>query len=182
MQIIKPRHIIEIGSGYSTAVMLDTNENYFENKIHITCIEPRADRLRTLLRTIDDLEVYEKDLQEIPVQFFDTLGKNDILFIDSSHVSKMNSDVNYVFFEILPRLKKGCYIHFHDVFYPFIYPRRWIYEGRSYNEMYMIRAFLMNNKEYSVQFFGDMLSQRCSDLIPEYLQGVGIGSLWIKKN
>ena len=54
---------------------------------------------------------------------FEKLEENDILFIDSSHVSKMDSDVNFLFFEILPRLKSGVYIHFHDVFYPFIYPK-----------------------------------------------------------
>lgn len=107
IRIVKPKKIIEIGSGFSTSVMLDTNENYFNNGIKIISIEPRADRLRTLLRPDDNLEIYEKDLQEIPLEFFEILNENDILFIDSSHVSKINSDVNYLFFEVLPRLKNN---------------------------------------------------------------------------
>lgn len=181
LRIIKPKRIIEIGSGFSTAVMLDTNENYFNNQMEILSIEPRANRLKELLKPEDNLKIYEKDLQEVSLDFFDILDNDDILFIDSSHVSKINSDVNYLFFEILPRIKKNVYIHFHDMFYPFTYPSEWIYQGRAYNEMYLLRAFLMNNKQYSIQLFGDMLQKKCSDKIDIKLRGCGTGSIWIKK-
>lgn len=108
------------------------------------------------------------------------MKKNDILFIDSSYISKMNSDVNYLFFNILPQLTEGVYIHFYDIMYPFLYPSKWIYERRVYNEMYILRAFLMNNKEYSVQLFGDMMSKKYADLFGE-LRGVGQGSFWMRK-
>lgn len=181
MQIVKPKNIIEIGSGYSTAVMLDTNESYFNNEINIISVDPRADRLKSLLKTTDNLKILEKDIQEITVDFFDLLKENDILFIDSSHVSKIGSDVNYILFEILPRLNNGVYIHFHDMFFPFIYPRDWVYNGNAYNELYLLRAFLMNNKDYSVQLFGDML-QKQHVKVNKKLDGCGVGSLWLKKN
>lgn len=181
INIIRPQNIIEVGSGFSTAVMLDTNENYFKNNIKIYSIEPRPDRLYALLKPSDNLKIYEKNLQDVPVSFFEKLNSNDILFIDSSHVSKVNSDVNYLFFEIIPRLKEGIYIHFHDVFYPFIYPKKWIYEGRAYSEMYLLRAFLMNNEKYSIQFWGDMLRQKYSDRVAGTLSEYGNDSLWIKK-
>lgn len=107
MRIVKPHNIIEVGSGYSTAVMLDTNEFYLENKVNIISIEPNAGRLRERLKQTDRIELHEKKLQDIPVNFFEILGENDILFIDSSHISKIGSDVNYLFFEILPRLGGG---------------------------------------------------------------------------
>lgn len=185
MRILKPRNIIEVGSGFSTAVMLDTNEKFMGHQVAITSIEPNARRLKSLLRPGDNLEIFEKKLQEIPVSFFEKLQEDDILFIDSSHVSKMNADVNYILFEILPRLKAGVYIHFHDMFYPFIYPKDWVYEGRAYNEAFMLRAFLMNNQKYSIQLFGEMFASKCmhayKDKIPEHLSGCGCGSLWIKK-
>lgn len=181
MRIIQPRKIIEVGSGFSTAAMLDTNEFYFNNKIEITSIEPRTDRLKSILKETDNIEIYEKDLQEMPVSYFQVLEENDILFIDSSHVSKIASDVNFLLFEIIPRLKDGVYIHFHDITYPFVYPKEWIYEGRAYNEMYLLRAFLMNNKKYEIQLFGHMLELKHKDLLPERLYGVGVGSLWIRK-
>lgn len=182
MQFLKPNRIIEVGSGYSTAVMLDTNENYFDNRIRIQSIEPYPDRLKSLIKKTDKLELQEEFLENIPITIFEELQENDILFIDSSHVSKVNSDVNYLFFEILPRLKKGVYIHFHDIFWPFEYPKEWIYEGRVYNELYMLRAFLMNNENYSIVLFGDMLRKRYADKIDSIMLGCGAGSIWIRKD
>lgn len=181
LRIVKPKRIIEIGSGYSTSVMLDTNEAFLGNSIQITSIEPRADRLKALLRPTDNLKIYETDMQKIPLSFFEQLEKDDILFIDSSHVSKINSDVNRVFFEILPYLKQGVYVHFHDILYPFIYPKQWIYEGRAYNEAYLLRAFLMNNSSWSIQFFGDMLMKKYKERLIDRLEGCGSASIWIRK-
>ncbi len=141
MQHLRPNKIIEVGSGYSTAVMLDTNDRFFNGKIEIHSIEPFSDRLKALLRKNDRIKLTESFLEDIPLDIFDELNEQDILFIDSSHVSKIHSDVNYIFFEILPRLKKGVYIHFHDMFYPFEYPSTWIYKGKTYNEMYLLRTF-----------------------------------------
>lgn len=181
MRIAEPKRIIEVGSGFSTAAMLDINENYFNNAIKIISIEPRPDRLKQLIKSADNIEVYKRNLQDISTDFFDILEENDILFIDSSHVSKMNSDVNYLLFEILPCLNKGVYIHFHDIFYPFIYPRQWVYEGRAYNEMYLLRAFLMNNNKYSIQFFGEMLNHKYKEELCDKLLGNSGGSIWIQK-
>lgn len=73
------------------------------------------------------------------------------------------------------------YVHFHDIHYPFIYPAKWIYEGRAYNEQYLLRAFLMNNSSWSIQFFGDMLMQKYKERMIGKLKGCGIGSIWIQK-
>lgn len=180
LRIFKPNRIIEVGSGFSTAVMLDINETNFQNRIEINSIEPYAARLKSLLKKDDNIKIQECFLEDISVDFFEQLQENDILFIDSSHVSRVNSDVNYIMFEILPRLKKGVYIHFHDMFYPFEYPKRWIYEGRAYNEIYLLRAFLMNNNKFSIQFFGEMLMKKYSDKLNNKLQNIA-GSIWIKK-
>ncbi|MEY8410227.1 class I SAM-dependent methyltransferase [Lachnospiraceae bacterium 62-26] len=180
IRILKPHKIIEVGSGYSTAVMLDVNENYFNNEIQITSIEPDPARLKSLLKQTDNIDIIEKKLQDISENFFEKLEENDILFIDSSHISKIDSDVNHLFFDILPLLSKGVYVHLHDVMYPFTYPKEWIYEGRAYNEMYMLRAFLMNNEAYSVQFFGDMLSKKYARSLGKVI-GCGEGSFWMRK-
>ena len=86
MRILRPQNIIEVGSGYSTAAMLDINEKFMGHQVAITSIEPNAERLKSLIRTEDDIEIHEKVLQEVPVTFFEKLKENDILFIDSSHV------------------------------------------------------------------------------------------------
>jgi len=115
---------------------------------------------------------------------FDALSSNDILFIDSTHVSKTGSDVNRILFDILPRLSRGVFIHFHDVFYPFEYPKEWVYEGRAWNEDYILRAFLEYNDAFEIVLFGTWLAKFERDLLremmPMTLENPG-GSLWLRK-
>ena len=148
----KPKRVIEIGSGFSSAVMLDTNEYFMDNKIQCIFIDPDSDRLLSCFK-INDREnhkIIKTYVQDVDLDLFSQLQENDILFIDSSHVAKTGSDVNFILFDILPRLKKGVLIHFHDIFYPFEYPKKWALEGRSWNEAYLLKAFLSYNFKYKI--------------------------------
>jgi predicted O-methyltransferase YrrM len=183
---VKPRRIIEIGSGYSSAAMLDTNEVFFSNSIACTFIDPYPERVSAVLRESDRtrVEIICRKAQDVPAETFAALESGDILFVDSSHVSKVNSDVNYVFFSILPTLKAGVFIHFHDVFDGFEYPKKWIYEGRAWNEAYVLRAFLQYNRHFKIVFFTTFL-ERCyrsefATHMPLCLENPG-GSIWICK-
>lgn len=180
----KPKRLIEIGSGFSSAVTLDTNELYFDNSIECTFIEPYPERLKSLLRNNDNVKIIEKKLQDVDLSVFEELENGDILFVDSTHVSKCGSDVNMIMFNILPRLKNGVIIHFHDVFFPFEYPKEWIYTGRFWNEDYLLRAFLQYNSSFKVMYFNSYMNTRYADLIKESmplcLKNSG-GSLWIRK-
>lgn len=180
MRIIEPKRIIEVGSGFSTAAMVDVNEQYFDGSIDISCIEPDTGRLRKLLKPSDKVSINETKLQMVSEGFFDILDRGDILFIDSSHVAKVNGDVNYYFFEIFPRLKSGVYVHIHDIPYPMEYYKPWVYEGRAYNELYLLRAFLMYNSLFSIQFFGEYLMDQYSERIPKEMTEIG-GSIWLRK-
>lgn len=108
----------------------------------------------------------------------------DILFIDSTHVSKIDSDVNLYLFHILPRLAKGVLIHIHDISYPFEYYKEWIYNGRAWNEAYMIRTFLQFNTSFKIKFWGLYFENVHKELyfkhMPLYAKCPG-GSLWLEK-
>lgn len=182
---LKPKKIIEVGSGFSSALMLDTNTLFFENKIALHFIEPYPERLQSLMTDSDkkQVKIIVKKIQEVPLDFFGTLENGDILFIDSSHVSKCGSDLNYILFEILPVLNKGVFIHFHDIFYPFEYPKQWVFDGRNWNENYILRAFLMYNKSFKIKLFSHYLHLHQA----QYLKNMPItandfgGSIWLKK-
>jgi predicted O-methyltransferase YrrM len=182
----RPRRIIEVGSGYSSCVTLDTNELFFDNRIACTFVEPYPQLLRTLLRD-DDLgriEILDRGLQEITLDRFRALEANDILFIDSTHVAKIGSDVNYIFANILPALRPGVYVHFHDIVYPFDYPKEWIYEGRAWTEAYLLRAFLTFNNAYEIVLFNTFLERfhrdRFARRMPLCLKNEG-GSIWLRR-
>ncbi|WP_197029842.1 class I SAM-dependent methyltransferase [Paenibacillus sp. 1-18] len=180
----KPKKIIEIGSGFSSAATLDVNERYFNNELVCTFIEPYPERLQSLLKANDRVRIIEKKLQEVDLSEFATLSAGDILFIDSTHVSKTGSDVNYIFFEILPLLKKGVFIHFHDILYPFEYLKEWVYEGRAWNEVYMLRSFLQYNNAYKIKFWSSYLinfyKEDYNKFMPQCFKNTG-GSIWLQK-
>jgi predicted O-methyltransferase YrrM len=154
-----PKNIIEVGSGFSSAVMLDTNDHFNNKSVRLTFIEPYPEQLKKLFRSGDQevSTIIEKKLQDVSLEIFASLEENDILFIDSTHVCKTGSDLNYLFFHILPVLNKGVIIHFHDVFNSFEYPREWVLGGRNWNENYLLRAFLMYNNAFKILLFNEYL-------------------------
>ena len=183
IRYFQPKKIIEVGSGFSSAIMLDVNERFFHNFIDLTFVEPYTERLESLLKVGDQCNIVREKVQSVPLDAFQNLCKNDILFIDSTHVAKTGSDVNYLLFEILPTLKKGVLIHFHDIFYPFEYPQDWVFEGRNWNECYLLKAFLMYNECFNICLFSHYLHTHHKDAFADmpltYLNPGG--NLWLQK-
>jgi len=185
MRHFNPKRIIEIGSGYSSCFTLDVNESFFNYAVSCTFIEPFPERLYSLIRhdDIDRIEIIESRLQDVNLERFSELQAGDILFVDSTHISKINSDVNYILFKILPHLQRGVVVHFHDIFYPFEYPKEWIYEGYAWNEAYTLRAFLQYNYTFQIIFFHDFqLRFRREEFLRDF-PSLGWGqNIWLKKN
>ena len=144
----QPRLIIEIGSGLSSLLLAQAAAR--NGNSALICIEPFPREfvrkgfpgLRSLI---------EKKVQDIDLEFFSQLESGDLLFIDSSHTVKIGGDVNYLFLEVLPRLKPGVIVHVHDIFLPFDYRRDWVMdEFRFWSEQYLLQAFLTFNSEFEV--------------------------------
>jgi predicted O-methyltransferase YrrM len=161
-----PKRIVEVGSGYSSCVMLDTAELFLDGRVDFTFIAPYPDRLLSLLRPLDlgRVKILAQRVQDVALGSFLALERNDILFIDSSHVMKIGSDVHHLLTEILPRLRPGVYVHIHDVFYPFEYPEEWITEGRAWSEAYALRAFLTSNEAFEIVLFNTYLERFHRDI------------------
>jgi hypothetical protein len=194
LQYERPRRFVDIGGGFTTLLLLDLNDTVFkEDPVRIEVIEPHPESLRSMLRENDRLSVRAERVQEIDLAFFEELDKGDVLFLDTTHVSKLGSDVNHIMFNILPRLKRGVRIHAHEMFFPFEYPGEFFFEGKYWNELYLWRAFLTHNAEYEIELFNSYLErfdeQVMRRLFPRYfekgrpeivVQNQG-SSLWLKK-
>jgi predicted O-methyltransferase YrrM len=182
----RPKRIIEAGSGFSSAVMLDTNDLFFDGAIQLEFIEPYPERLNSLLTARDRARavVHVNKLQEMPVDHFRQLESGDFLFIDSSHVTRAAGEVNYYMFDILPALRPGVFVHLHDIFNGFEYPRYWIEAGKSWNEAYLLRAFLQYNSAFEIVLMNDYLAHFHRDFLrqrmPLCLENTG-GSIWLRK-
>lgn len=186
MRWLRPKRIVEIGSGFSSSAMLDTNQRFFNNAIDCTFIEPYPELLINLFfpGDADRVRVLAKKVYDVTLDTFARLEAGDILFVDSSHVAKVGSDVNDIFFRILPALKPGVYIHFHDILHAFEYPKKWIYEGRAWNEAYLLRAFLQYNRSFSIEFFNsyvwEFLTEELVTRLPLARSSPG-SSIWLRK-
>jgi predicted O-methyltransferase YrrM len=147
---LAPRRVIEVGSGNSTRVMLAAiraNQAAGKPATRLTCIEPY---LQPWLESTG-VEVIRQRVEELGLDYFDNLGEGDILFIDSSHVVRPQGDVTFELLELLPRLRPGVYVHVHDIFTPYEYPRSWIEQlRRIWAEQYLLEAFLCHNSEFEV--------------------------------
>lgn len=146
----KPNRLIEVGSGHSTLMVSNAieknkleNANYFCNHI---CIEPyEMPWLKNL-----EVELIREKVECVEKSFFQKLEKNDILFIDSSHIIRPQGDVLFEYLELLPTLKSGVIIHVHDIFTPKDYLNEWVYNHFLWNEQYLLEAFMTFNSEFKI--------------------------------
>jgi hypothetical protein len=167
----KPRQIIEVGCGVTTHCMLGAMKlNETENAINsaITSIEPYpSDRLRRA-----PVKLIAKPVQTVECDIFKNLESGDMLFIDSSHAVKTGSDVNYVILEVLPKLKPGVLIHFHDIFLPYDYRPDILHTLFDWQETALLHAFLIGNHSVQVLFCMSYLHYKkpeaLREVFPEY--------------
>ena len=178
----KPRTIIEVGSGFSSLVLGQAAER--NKRAGLICIEPfPREFLREGFSGLRSL--IEKKVQDIGLEFFSQLESDDILFIDSSHTVKIGSDVNYLFLEVLPRLRPGVIVHVHDIFLPFEYRRDWVLdELRFWSEQYLLQAFLQFNSEFEVLMANSYLNHYYQNDLRVAFPALGSwesGSFWMRR-
>ena len=147
----KPRRIIEVGSGFSTRVAMEAiSRNRQEDNNYtcsVTCIEPYEMPWLSKL----DVQLVRKKVEDMDLSIFQELETGDILFIDSSHMIRPGGDVTFEILNILPSVKKGVLVHFHDIFTPADYPVDWLkHSFRFWNEQYLLEAFLTGNNNFEV--------------------------------
>lgn len=173
---------MEIGSGWSTKIAAAACLRNDSGKL--ISIEPYPQPI--LKKGFPGLsELIERKVEDIPPKFFDKLNSGDILFVDSSHTVKIGGDVNYIFFEILPRINKGVYVHLHDIFLPYDYPKDWVLnERRFWAEQYLLHAFLLFNDTFEIVFVRGYLNNKypraMKKAFPDFVP-IGGGSFWMRK-
>lgn len=198
----KPRRIIEIGCGSSTLVAAAAAKR--NGSTEVIAIEPYPLNfynryLKEMAEGQSEIRLIEQKIQDVDLELFKTLDSGDILFVDNSHVSRTGSDVNHVFFKILPIIKPGVLIHFHDIFLPYEYPQVYYDRLWFFGEQYLLGTYLMNNSSCSILFSSFLLSaefrNEYTDVLSNFLDAAGRlkaypdftgpvfgGSFWIRRN
>ena len=148
---LKPAKILEIGSGYSTliiksAIEKNRQDDHANSCTHI-CIDPYE---KPWLKKIEGIDIIKEKVENMGIPFFGQLSKNDILFIDSSHIIRPQGDVLFEYLELLPALNSKVVVHLHDIFTPRDYLDDWVHAHLLWNEQYLLEAFLSYNKEFKI--------------------------------
>jgi len=191
---LKPATYLEVGSGLSTFyASLAAGRNAEDGSpLQITCIEPYP---FDALPSLPDFELVEGFVQDVPLQRFEALEPGDVLFIDSSHALKIDSDVAFLFLEVLPRIKPGVFVHIHDVHFPFNGPfpaDTWLFGERwpvYWNEAMVVQTFLAFNSAFEVLLSVPMIrhsdEQFLIDRWPDYVRLADDpnppSSLWLQR-
>jgi SAM-dependent methyltransferase len=187
IRTLQPRRMIEIGSGFSSLVTARVNRDELEGRLDFTCIEPYPrDFLRAGVPGITTLRT--ELIQDTPLEVFDQLEANDILFVDTSHTVKTGGDVPWIFHELLPRVAAGVHIHIHDVFIPGEYPEPWVMGGWGWNEIYLVRSFLSYNSAFEIVWGAQFMLQRHHGSVLKAFPGQreyehrGGAALWLRRS
>ncbi|MDH5567219.1 MAG: class I SAM-dependent methyltransferase [Myxococcales bacterium] len=168
---LRPRRIVEVGSGVSSACLLEAaarNEGDGAPRAQITCIEPHPSQALAALRGVD---LVEAPVQAAPSDLFAALGAGDLLFIDSSHVAKTGSDVYYLVLEVLPGLRAGVVVHFHDIYLPYDYSPLSLKTLWHWNETAFLHAFLVHNARVRTLFCMSLLHHERPEILAELFPG-----------
>ncbi len=190
----KPRRLIEIGSGNSSLVIsaaLERNkQDSTQNSCKYAIIDPYPGE--TVQRGLPALnQIVKERVELVSADVFGALEENDILFIDSSHVVKTGSDVNYLILDILPNIAPGVIVHFHDIDLPYEYPR--VYATNPafrmfWTEAYLLQAFLTSNDQWEILLgMGYLMKERMREFqsaFPHFdleKNWANSGSFWIRR-
>ncbi len=177
----QPLRIVEIGSGFSTRLMRNAiTDGGFQTKLVSIDPEPRTD-----VAGFADEHIAEP-VEALDLRLLQQLGANDILFIDSSHVISTGGDVPHLCLEVLPNLRPGVLVHFHDIFLPFEYPQSFVRGCKwGWTEQYLVCALLANNQAYKIVWPAFYMWKECPDALKQLAsydpQAFPPSSLWLKK-
>ena len=162
---VRAKTILQIGAGVSTSIALQA-----PLKTNIIAIDPFPTDYLKVLAQQGKITLRAEPAQESPLAIFESLEAGDILFIDSTHTVSPGSEVNYLILEVLPRLKSGVLVHFHDIYFPYDYQRH-LLDGELFfqSESTLLQAFLTGNSTFRVEFALSMLHYQAPELIKQWV-------------
>lgn len=164
----KPARVVQVGCGVSTAVIISAGKdaNYTPK---IICVDPYpTDYLKAQSKN-GLIELIAEPAQEVNLSVFTQLQAGDLLFIDSTHAVKPGSEVNRMVLEVLPQLSAGVFVHFHDIYFPYDYPRRVTSADLFFHvESTLLQAFLACNSRFRIEACLSMLHYGAKDKLQEF--------------
>jgi predicted O-methyltransferase YrrM len=192
----RPARYLEVGSGLSTwYASLAAARNAAEGRpMAMMVVDPFVS---AATRAIPGLETHAREAQDLPADWYTgRLEAGDVLFIDSTHVVRIDGEVPHLVLEVLPALAPGVLVHIHDVHFPYNVPadpaayvsnRRW---PMLFTEAMLVQAWLCHNPRVEIVLSTPLLRPHHEDFLQRLLPGyrpleaedfdTHHGSLWVR--
>ncbi len=170
---VRPGKIVQVGCGVSTALILEAASEIEGYSPKVVCVEPYPTEFLKEMNAAGKIRLVVEKAQTVAIEELTRLGKNGFLFVDSTHAVMPGSEVNRVILEVLPRLESGSWVHFHDIYFPYVYQRGLLDEELFFsNETALLQAFLVDNSKYTIRTSLSMLHHadpaRLGKSLPNY--------------
>lgn len=181
IRTIKPKTVVEIGSGWSTLVARMACAKNGMGRI--VCIEPYPN---SFLLNMGNIELIKRRAQDMETSFFDNiLQSNDILFIDSTHTVKHDSDCLHIYLRILPSVRKNIFVHVHDIDLPQTLSLTDMRDSQIFwNEQYLLYAYMLMNPRTRTIYGSKYHWLRNKGMLEQFMRGryhAGGASFWFEQ-
>jgi len=168
----RPRRVMQVGAGISSAVILLAAKES-QQELALTCVDPYPTSFLKRAGAARELKLVAQPAQQVEISALTNLEPGDLLFIDSTHSVRVGSEVNLLIMEVLPRLKAGVWVHFHDIYFPYDYHRSVFTEPFFPCESTLLHAFLLNNSKFLIRASLSMLHyaapRKLGEFLPNYV-------------
>jgi len=184
---LQPSLVVELGSGASSHFIHAARQRNGTGQHHIYDPYPFTVASSRALGPVEGLVINQEPSERLDTaEIARSLTAGDVLFIDTTHTVKTGGDVDRIFLDLLPRLAPGVWVHVHDIFLPYEYPRAWVVdERRAWGEQYLLQAFLVFNEEFQVEIplhaVARSHAERLAAVVPSFRPGIAPGAFWLSR-
>jgi len=146
----KPAQIVQIGCGVSTAICQMAAEAAGHTP-EIICVEPYPTPFLEREAEQGRVKLIREKAQALDPRVIEDLSQDLLFFVDSSHTLGPAGEVSRIILEMLPRLKPGALVHFHDILFPYDYDRHLLDSALFFqHESVLLHAFLAYNPRFRI--------------------------------
>ena len=187
MRHLKPSLVVELGSGASSHFIHAARERNGMGEHHVYDPYPFAVPSVSALGRVEGVILHLEPGERLDTaEIAGSLNAGDVLFVDTTHTVKTGGDVDRIFLDLVPRLAPGVWIHVHDIFLPYEYPRAWVVdERRAWGEQYLLQALLVFNGGFQVEIplyaVACAHAVRLAAVVPSFSPGIAPGAFWFSR-
>jgi Methyltransferase domain len=184
---LQPRLVVELGSGASSHFIHAAHQRNGMGEHHVYDPYPFTEPSCRALGPVGGVVLHQEFSERLDsAEIAGSLNPGDVLFIDTTHTVKTGGDVDRIFLDFLPRLASGVWVHIHDIFLPYEYPRAWVVdERRAWGEQYLLQALLVFNEKFQVEIplyaVACAHAERLAAVVPTFRPGIAPGAFWVSR-